>query len=29
LNGIYAQLWQRQTGGMLIQQQVKTSKDDD
>ncbi len=27
LNGIYAQLWQRQTGGMLIQQQVKASKD--
>ncbi|MBA4068677.1 MAG: multidrug ABC transporter ATP-binding protein [Acinetobacter sp.] len=26
LNGIYAQLWQRQTGGMLIQQQVKASK---
>ena len=27
LNGIYAQLWQRQTGGMLIQQQVKALKD--
>ena len=27
LNGIYAQLWQRQTGGMLIEQQIKASKD--
>ena len=27
LNGIYAQLWQRHTGGMLIQQQVKALKD--
>ena len=27
LNGIYAQLWQRQTGGLLIQQQIKATKD--
>lgn len=27
LNGIYAQLWQRQTGGMLIEQQIKALKD--
>ena len=24
LNGIYAQLWQRQTGGFLVQQHAKT-----
>ena len=24
LNGIYAQLWQRQTGGFLVQQHTKT-----
>ena len=27
-NGIYAQLWQRQTGGFLIEQHLK-SKDND
>ncbi|OTG79449.1 multidrug ABC transporter ATP-binding protein [Acinetobacter sp. ANC 5054] len=28
LNGIYAHLWQRQTGGFLIEQQKKQSKED-
>lgn len=27
LNGIYAQLWQRQTGGFLVEQEVKAKED--
>lgn len=28
LNGIYAQLWQRQTGGFLVEQEVKAKEDE-
>ena len=29
LNGIYARLWQRQTGGFLLEQQLITNKEQD